>query len=152
MRASDERMTKEEFRSELDRLRLTQQEAAEAMGVNDRTIRRWALGERPIPPVAIKLISTLTPKPAPPEPEPVAEPVNEPVNDFAAHRLAVAQAAADEADKAASKAARKAAKGKGGRGVAPAPAKPATRPRKAIAKAARAGGKAAIPRRGQRHA
>lgn len=42
-------MTPEEYRAALDALDLTQAQAAKLMGVDDRTSRRWALGERAIP-------------------------------------------------------------------------------------------------------
>jgi len=42
-------MTADQFRSSLDRLGLSQLGAARMLGVNDRTVRRWALNERSIP-------------------------------------------------------------------------------------------------------
>ena len=49
-------MTANQFRSALDRLSLTQAGAARLVGVDERTARRWALGERSMPePVAILL-------------------------------------------------------------------------------------------------
>lgn len=49
-------MTTEEFRAALAALGLSQVEAAEALEVDARTVRRWALGERAIPgPVRVAL-------------------------------------------------------------------------------------------------
>lgn len=100
MRASEDRLTAEEFRLELERHGLTQIEAARIMGVNDRTVRRWALGERPIPPLVTKLMATIEVKP-PPEPTPDLPPdAGEPIDDEAARRLATGLAAAEAAEAA----------------------------------------------------
>jgi DNA-binding transcriptional regulator YiaG len=49
-------MTANQFRAALDRLELSQIEAARLFKANGRTARRWALGERSVPePVAILL-------------------------------------------------------------------------------------------------
>jgi DNA-binding transcriptional regulator YiaG len=49
-------MTANQFRAALDRLELSQLEAARLFNANGRTARRWALGERSVPePVAILL-------------------------------------------------------------------------------------------------
>lgn len=49
-------MTPTQFRAALDRLKLSQLGAARLVGVDGRTARRWALGERSVPgPVAILL-------------------------------------------------------------------------------------------------
>ena len=49
-------MTANQFRAALDRLGLSQLEAARLFKSNDRTVRRWAIGERSVPPtVAIML-------------------------------------------------------------------------------------------------
>jgi transcriptional regulator with XRE-family HTH domain len=49
-------MTANQFRAALDRLKLSQLEAARLFNSNDRTVRRWAIGERGVPPtVAIML-------------------------------------------------------------------------------------------------
>ncbi len=42
-------MTANQFRAALDRLGLSQLEAARILDANGRTVRRWALGERSIP-------------------------------------------------------------------------------------------------------
>jgi DNA-binding transcriptional regulator YiaG len=42
-------MTPNQFRTALDRLKLSQLGAARLFNANDRTVRRWALGERGIP-------------------------------------------------------------------------------------------------------
>lgn len=104
MLASTQRMTPDEFCREMDRLGLTQLGAAELMGVNDRTIRRWMRGERPIPPLVSTFLATVDPRPwaddggartlIPPHPP------GEPIDDGAAERLATALAAADAADAA----------------------------------------------------
>src|SRR6187399_2462767 len=101
MRASGKRLNAEEFRAELDRRGLTQVDAAKRMGVNDRTVRRWVLGERPIPPIVNKIVATIRPKPKPVEPatDPVVpEEVGSPIDEGAAERLATALAAAEAAD------------------------------------------------------
>lgn len=49
-------MTPAAFRTALDRLGLTQSEAARRLGVDPRTVRRWIAGDRKIPgPVAVLL-------------------------------------------------------------------------------------------------
>jgi hypothetical protein len=49
-------MTANQFRAALDRLTLSQVGAARLFGADERTARRWALGERTIPqPIAILL-------------------------------------------------------------------------------------------------
>lgn len=42
-------MTAKQFRTALDRLKLSQLGAARLIGADPRTARRWALGERDIP-------------------------------------------------------------------------------------------------------
>ena len=42
-------MTANQFRTALDRLGLSQLGAARLFNANDRTVRRWALGERSVP-------------------------------------------------------------------------------------------------------
>ena len=42
-------MTPSDFRAALDRLGLTLVGAARVVGVDDRTVRRWANGERAVP-------------------------------------------------------------------------------------------------------
>lgn len=54
-------MTPADFRAALDVLGLSQTAAAPALGSDPRTIRRWALGERPIPkPVQLLLGALIT--------------------------------------------------------------------------------------------
>lgn len=49
-------MTANQFRAALSRLGISQLEAARIFKSNDRTVRRWAIGERTVPtPVAIML-------------------------------------------------------------------------------------------------
>lgn len=49
-------MTANQFRTAIDKLGLSQRGAGSLMGVDERTSRRWALGERTVPPcVAIVL-------------------------------------------------------------------------------------------------
>jgi DNA-binding transcriptional regulator YiaG len=49
-------MTADEFRAALDGLGLSQVAAAQALEVDARTVRRWALGEREVPgPVRVAL-------------------------------------------------------------------------------------------------
>lgn len=49
-------MTSKQFSAALDRLKLSQLGAARLFKANDRTARRWAIGERSVPePVAILL-------------------------------------------------------------------------------------------------
>lgn len=57
-------MTPDELRSELSRLGLSQVGAAKALRVNDKTIRRWASGEIPIPHAVALLLPKLTAKEA----------------------------------------------------------------------------------------
>jgi transcriptional regulator with XRE-family HTH domain len=49
-------MTANQFRAALDRLGLSQLGAARLFGADGRTARRWALGERSIPPTVAILI------------------------------------------------------------------------------------------------
>lgn len=42
-------MTPDEYRTALESLDLSQVGAARLLGVDERTSRRWAIGERPIP-------------------------------------------------------------------------------------------------------
>lgn len=42
-------MTATQFRTALDRLKLSQLGAAKLFRSNDRTVRRWAIGERAVP-------------------------------------------------------------------------------------------------------
>jgi DNA-binding transcriptional regulator YiaG len=51
-------VTPADFRAALDRLGLSQSEAARRCGVNARTVRRWVAGDRPIPGPVIALIRT----------------------------------------------------------------------------------------------
>jgi transcriptional regulator with XRE-family HTH domain len=43
-------VTADEYRATIDQLGMTQGAAAKLLGVDDRTSRRWACGEREIPP------------------------------------------------------------------------------------------------------
>lgn len=49
-------MTANQFRAALEKTGLSQLEAARILNANERTVRRWAIGERTVPkPVAIML-------------------------------------------------------------------------------------------------
>ncbi|MBZ9922164.1 hypothetical protein LB579_31255 [Mesorhizobium sp. BR1-1-7] len=50
-------MTPDEYRKALERLGLTQYQAAALFGVDGRTSQRWALGERAIPPPLARLLA-----------------------------------------------------------------------------------------------
>lgn len=52
-------MTPDEYRSVIDKLGLSQLAAARLLGVDDRTSRRWANGERDIPPPAARFLRYL---------------------------------------------------------------------------------------------
>ena len=52
-------MTASQFRNALDRLGLSQLGAARLLGADGRTARRWALGERSIPPTVAILLRLL---------------------------------------------------------------------------------------------
>jgi len=52
-------MTPDEYREALEALDLTQAGAAKLLGVDDRTSRRWACGERDIPPPAVRFLRYL---------------------------------------------------------------------------------------------
>lgn len=52
-------MTSDEYREAIDRLGLTQGGAARLLGVDERTSRRWANGERDIPPPAQRFLRYL---------------------------------------------------------------------------------------------
>jgi DNA-binding transcriptional regulator YiaG len=52
-------MSAEEFKDLLRRLNLSQSAAARLLGVNDRTVRRWASGDTPILPVAARFVRYL---------------------------------------------------------------------------------------------
>jgi hypothetical protein len=49
----------DQFRAALDRLGLTQSGAAKLFRVDERTARRWSLGEREIPPAMAILVNQL---------------------------------------------------------------------------------------------
>ncbi len=51
-----ETMTTNQFRAALSRLGLSQRGASRIFGVNERTVRRWALGEVSVP---IRIVETL---------------------------------------------------------------------------------------------
>ena len=52
-------MTANQFRAALARLELSQLGAARLLGADGRTARRWALGERSIPPAVAVLVRLL---------------------------------------------------------------------------------------------
>lgn len=52
-------MTPDEYRDVLDQLGLSQIAAARLLGVDERTSRRWASGERDIPPPAQRFLRYL---------------------------------------------------------------------------------------------
>lgn len=52
-------MTPDEYRETIEKLGLTQSAAARLLGVDDRTSRRWACGERDIPPPAQRFLRYL---------------------------------------------------------------------------------------------
>ena len=52
-------MTANQFRTALDRLHLSQLEAARLFKSNDRTVRRWAIGERGVPPTVAILLKLM---------------------------------------------------------------------------------------------
>jgi transcriptional regulator with XRE-family HTH domain len=52
-------MNAEHYRDALSRLGLSQTRAAKLMGVNERTSRRWALGEIPVPRLVALLLYLL---------------------------------------------------------------------------------------------
>ena len=52
-------MTADEYREAIEQLGLTQSAAARLLGVDDRTSRRWACGERDIPPPAERFLRYL---------------------------------------------------------------------------------------------
>lgn len=52
-------MTPDEYRETIETLGLTQNGAARLLGVDERTSRRWALGERDIPPPAERFLRYL---------------------------------------------------------------------------------------------
>lgn len=51
-------MTPADFRAALDRLELSQSEAARRLGVDPRTVRRWIAGDRRIPGPVVELLRT----------------------------------------------------------------------------------------------
>ena len=52
-------MTANQFRAALSRLGLPQLAAARLFGADGRTVRRWALGERPVPYTVVILLRLL---------------------------------------------------------------------------------------------
>jgi DNA-binding transcriptional regulator YiaG len=52
-------VTADEYRSAIERLGLSQVAAAKLLGVDDRTSRRWASGERDVPPPAARFLRYL---------------------------------------------------------------------------------------------
>jgi DNA-binding transcriptional regulator YiaG len=55
-RLGAEPMTPDEIRSTLARLELTTNRAAQLVGVDDRTMRKWLAGERGMPEPVIRLL------------------------------------------------------------------------------------------------
>jgi hypothetical protein len=60
-------MTNDQYRGAIDLLGLNQQQAARLLGSNERTSRRWALGERPVPPLVSKVLRYMIAKRIKPE-------------------------------------------------------------------------------------
>lgn len=54
-----QKMTPDEYRQAIERLGLSQIAAARLLGVDARTSRRWASGERDIPPPAVRFLRYL---------------------------------------------------------------------------------------------
>ena len=52
-------MTPDEYRAAIGRLELSQVAAARLLGVDERTSRRWANGERDIPAPAVRFLQYL---------------------------------------------------------------------------------------------
>jgi DNA-binding transcriptional regulator YiaG len=52
-------MTRSQYRAALERLALTQTEAAKILGVDPRTSRKWANGERPVDKTAGRFLTYL---------------------------------------------------------------------------------------------
>lgn len=52
-------MTPDAFKAALRGLHMAQTTFARAVGVNDRTVRRWASGESPVPPTVVVLLHAL---------------------------------------------------------------------------------------------
>ena len=52
-------MTHDEYREAIARLDLSQAAAARLLGVDERTSRRWATGERDVPPPAVRFLQYL---------------------------------------------------------------------------------------------
>jgi transcriptional regulator with XRE-family HTH domain len=52
-------VTANQFRTALDRLGLSQLGAARLFNANDRTVRRWAIGERGVPPTVAILLKLM---------------------------------------------------------------------------------------------
>lgn len=52
-------MTPDEYRDAIARLDLSQVAAARLLGVDERTSRRWATGEREVPPPAVRFLRYL---------------------------------------------------------------------------------------------
>lgn len=52
-------MTADEYREAIEALGLSQVAAAKLLGVDDRTSRRWASGDREIPPPAARFLRYL---------------------------------------------------------------------------------------------
>jgi DNA-binding transcriptional regulator YiaG len=56
------KMTPDEYRQAIERLGLSQVAAARLLGVDARTSRRWASGERDVPPPAVRFLRSLLPQ------------------------------------------------------------------------------------------
>ena len=52
-------MTADQYRTTIEKLGLSQIAAAKLLGVDERTSRRWASGERDIPPPAVRFLRYL---------------------------------------------------------------------------------------------
>jgi plasmid maintenance system antidote protein VapI len=52
-------MTRNQYRAAIERLELTQAAAAKVLGVDPRTSRKWANGERPVDETAARFLNYL---------------------------------------------------------------------------------------------
>lgn len=52
-------MTADQFRADLDHLGLTQVACARFLDTTDRTVRRWATGEQPVPRSVVLLFGVM---------------------------------------------------------------------------------------------
>ena len=53
------KMSAKEYQAAIDKLELSQRRSGKLLGVNERSVRRWVEGSRPVPPFAARFLRYL---------------------------------------------------------------------------------------------